>query len=81
VNATQSTNYWENGTTSREIEVAELERGIDFALPGDSSAMVISLKKEWVGVLHGRLLKGSLGLIQELMDDIKAKTGGSISLV
>ncbi|KIN07468.1 hypothetical protein OIDMADRAFT_174437 [Oidiodendron maius Zn] len=83
VNAMEAYIHWDNGLISKEIVIEELERGQSFAEPGDSGAMVINLKKEWVGMLHGRASQENFGFVtptMELMDDIKAKTGGSISL-
>ena len=88
VNAMQSTVDWANGERSKEIEIAGVGsaamRGAPFAEPGDSGSMVINLQKEWVGMLIGRLSGEDFGLVtstRELMDDITAKTGGTISLV
>jgi hypothetical protein len=84
VNSMESTICWGHGVESKEIEVLAMERCGDFAYGGDSGAMVVNLKKEWVGILTGKLSLENLGFVtsvQELMHDIKAKTGGSISLV
>lgn len=84
VNSMQSTVHWDNGAESKEIEISALEQGTDFARPGDSGAMVVNLKKEWVGILVGKLDLENYGFVtssEELMDDIRARTGGSISLV
>jgi hypothetical protein len=83
VNAMNSVAYWENGTESKEIDIAGLE-DIDFADPGDSGSMVINLNKEWVGILVGKVSYDNSGIVtsaQDVIDDIKAQTGGSISLV
>jgi hypothetical protein len=84
VNAMFATINWRNGMASQEIEIAALEQGWEFAVHGDSGSMVINSKKEWVGMVIGSLTFENHGIItsaNELLDDIREKTGGSISLI
>jgi hypothetical protein len=85
VNAMKAVVYWENGMESKEIEIASLpdSRGGAFVIPGDSGSMVFNLNKEWVGMSIGRLSlsdSGYITLVQDLVDDIRETTGGTISL-
>jgi hypothetical protein len=75
--------WWENGMKSMESVLLTAIGGHQFAKGGDSGAMVINLKKEWVGIVIGSdayLETGYVTPVQDLMDDIKEKTGGIISL-
>jgi hypothetical protein len=75
--------WWENGMKSMESVVLTAIGGHQFAKGGDSGAMVINLKKEWVGIVIGSdayFETGYVTPVQDLMDDIKEKTGGIISL-
>ena len=84
VNAMESRVFWEGEAESYEVEIAGFGPYATFAERGDSGSMVINLKKEWVGMICWAVSSRDMGLItttQELMDDIKDKTGGTISLV
>jgi hypothetical protein len=83
VNAMSITVHWANGTESKEISVVSAIAAAPFAHNGDSGAMVFNLQKEWVGMVIGKLSHDDVvyvTLVQELIDDIREKTGGIIFL-
>jgi hypothetical protein len=83
VNSLETAVHWQNGKESTEISVGSAVGGSDFVNHGDSGAMVFNLKKEWIGIALGKLSTNDSGIVtsaQDLIDDIKARTGGTISL-
>jgi hypothetical protein len=80
VNGMKTLVHWENERETSEIVVVGRT---EFADRGDSGSMVVSLKKEWVGMLIGKMSAESWGImtsVSELREDINKGTGGSISL-
>lgn len=77
---------WVDGQMSREVNIVHLkdDSEIPFAKPGDSGSMVISLQKEWLGMITGSEIGVNNGLAisaTELLDDInKATDGGIVTL-
>jgi len=75
---------WGGGVMSHEIEAKSIASGKEFARPGDSGSMVYNLGLEWVGMVFAADTFAELGFLtpaHDIMDDIQAKTGGTISLV
>jgi hypothetical protein len=75
---------WGKGVTSHEIEVKSLASGQPFASGGDSGSMVYNLKFQWVGLLFGADVYADMGYVtpaEDIANDIKEKTGGTITLV
>lgn len=81
VNSMEAT-FFNKDFTSREAEICPLPDGDIFCLEGDSGSAIISAKGEWVGMLCWRENGGAgyMTPVASLMKDIKATTGGEISL-
>jgi hypothetical protein len=82
-NAIEEAVHWQNGTESKEITIASLTGSHGFVSHGDLGAMVFNLKKEWIGIVIGKLSHDDHGYVtsaQDLIDDIKERTGGTVSL-
>jgi hypothetical protein len=80
VNGMKTLVHWENERETSEIVVVGCT---EFTDRGDSGSMVVSLKKEWVGMLIGKMSAESWGImtsVSKLREDINKGTGGSISL-
>lgn len=84
VSAMKMTIDWRNGMQSKETQVNSILGGKHFGRGGDSGAMMFNLHKEWIGMLVGVLTQDDAGFmtpVQELLSDIREKTGGTVSLV
>lgn len=81
VNSLRGTCNWSNGRVTKEIEIGILG-GKNFASTGDSGSMVLNIKKEWIGMICQRSSCESAFITsaQEIIEDVKEKTGGIISL-
>ncbi|ELR03788.1 hypothetical protein GMDG_01317 [Pseudogymnoascus destructans 20631-21] len=84
VNAMKIKIDWMNGMESDEMQINPVLGGQPFVSGGDSGGMVFNLDKEWVGMVLGKLSHEDAGIVtpvQELLDDIREKTSGTVSLV
>ncbi|EKD20604.1 hypothetical protein MBM_01286 [Drepanopeziza brunnea f. sp. 'multigermtubi' MB_m1] len=75
---------WDDGTTSWEHQIFPLIGGETFARPGDSGSLVHNVDKEWIGMMHCANTADDWGCFtsaQDIIDDIKLKTGGTITLL
>lgn len=71
------------GTTTSEVMLVAFPSGSIFVRPGDSGSMVINIKKEWVGMVFGSQNGEECAFAtsaQDILDDIKETTGGTLSL-
>ena len=83
VNAMSTRINWGNEMESVEAEVVSIPNASWFVSEGELGAMALNEKNEWVGMLmglDGALNTGYITPVQDLIDDIKIKTGGTISL-
>ncbi|RDL37618.1 uncharacterized protein BP5553_05051 [Venustampulla echinocandica] len=83
INCMKGRVHWDNGRDTLETVISNEPSGLQFAVRGDSGSMVISRNKDWVGLVISGESTGDtayLMLAQAIIDDIKAKTGGTISL-
>ncbi|KFY75029.1 hypothetical protein V499_04984 [Pseudogymnoascus sp. VKM F-103] len=81
VNSMERTVCWGDGMVSKEIEVIPID--IEFAQGGDDGSMVFNAKKEWVGMVVGSDSEyaGYITPTADIIADIEARTGGTITLV
>ncbi|KFZ15271.1 hypothetical protein V501_02785 [Pseudogymnoascus sp. VKM F-4519 (FW-2642)] len=81
VNSMKRTVCWGDGVVSKEIEVIPFKGG--FAEGGDDGSMVFNVKKEWVGMVVGSDSEyaGYITPAADIIADIEARTGGTITLV
>ncbi|KAL5350771.1 hypothetical protein ACLOAV_004340 [Pseudogymnoascus australis] len=81
VNGMKRTVCWGDGVVSKEVEVIPLE--FSFAEGGDDGSMVFNAKKEWVGMVVGgdSEYAGYVTPAANIIADIEARTGGTITLV
>lgn len=81
VNSMKRTVCWGDGVVSKEIEVIPFKG--QFAKGGDDGSMVFNVKKEWVGMVVGSDSEyaGYVTPAADIIADIEARTGGTITLV
>ena len=84
VNSLKSGIPWQDGRWSTEVDILHLDYPDTlFAGLGDSGSMVLSLQKEWLGMIIGSDIYAGSAFVtpaKGLIDDIKAMTGGTITL-
>jgi hypothetical protein len=82
-NAMNALIHRDNAPSTRETVINNHVSGRQFAERGDFGSMVTNWNKEWVGiVMSGESTNDTayMMLAQEIIDDVKAKTGGTITL-
>jgi hypothetical protein len=75
---------WGGGVVSHEIEVKSIASGKEFARPGDYGSMVDNLALEWVGMVVAADPFAEIGFLtpaHDIVDDIQARMGGTITLI
>jgi hypothetical protein len=82
VNSMKRTVRWDDGTVSKEVEILPFHL-YGFAMSGDEGSLVFNLEKEWVGMVVGGDCNyaGYITPVSDIIADIEAKTGGTITLV
>ena len=81
VNGMKRTVCWGDGVIPKEVEVIPSHGR--FAEGGDDGSMVFNLNKEWVGMVIGgdSVYAGYITPAADIIADIKARTGGTITLI
>lgn len=87
INSVATTCYWHDERKprkTREHEIRQLPGGQPFVSLGDSGSMVFNVKKEWIGMIWGAEPSYDAGYFttaQDIIDDIKKTTGGTVTLM
>lgn len=81
VNSMKRTVCWGDGVVSKEIEVIPCHGS--FEEGGDDGSMVFNVDEEWVGIVIGgdSEYAGYITPAADIIADIKARTGGTITLI